>query len=88
MTLMESYLSYSFIIGGLVFDFIGVIVLTVLTDSALDSLLDKMNRVVDESWEDSVKKWKMANNLYWITNSGNKCNKYITNFFFKSFDMG
>ncbi|MFZ0184141.1 MAG: hypothetical protein WBV92_01885 [Nitrosotalea sp.] len=68
---MEShFLSYVLIISGLVSDFTGVIILTVLTDSALDSLIDKMNRFVDDSWEDNVKKWKSKKKQFTIFGIG------------------
>lgn len=67
---MDHLLQYFYIIAGLVSDFTGVIILTVLTDSALDSLMDKMNRVVDESWEDSVKKWKKAKKKFTLFGIG------------------
>ena len=55
---MENLLRSFLIIAGLVTEFMGVIILTTLTDRALDNLIDKMNKVVDESWDVSVKRWK------------------------------
>lgn len=54
------------IITGLISDFVGVITLTVLTDRSLDNLIDKMNKFVDESWEDSVKKWKKKKRAFTV----------------------
>lgn len=70
---MVTYLQSFLTIAGLIFDFTGVIILTVVVDSSLDSLIDKLHGVGlndMNAWKKEVKQWKERKRMFTIYGMG------------------